>query len=83
MKKPIALLNAGLMVFTLSFVSVGASSVQAEEQSSADTGKPRVRRSATMRPVIYKKLDGARELADAKKIQGSTGRTAVSGEAQT
>jgi tetratricopeptide (TPR) repeat protein len=69
MKKPIALLNAGLMVFTLSFVSVGASSVQAEEQSSADTGKPRVRRSATMRPVIYKKLDGARELADAKKYK--------------
>ncbi|MDP2547877.1 tetratricopeptide repeat protein [Oceanobacter sp. 4_MG-2023] len=69
MKKPIALLSAGLMVCSLSFISVGAVSVQAAEQSSAESSKKRVRRSATMRPVIYKKLDGARELADAKKYQ--------------
>ncbi|WP_028294752.1 tetratricopeptide repeat protein [Oceanobacter kriegii] len=68
MKKPLALLGAGLVALSLSYVGPGVMSVQAAEQSgSSAASNKRVRRSATMRPQIFKKLDGARELADQKQ----------------
>ncbi|WP_221799105.1 tetratricopeptide repeat protein [Oceanobacter mangrovi] len=68
MKKPMAMLSASLMVFTLSCIGPGAQSAQAADKpDSSATDNKRVKRSATMRPQIYKKLDAARELADQKK----------------
>ena len=64
MKKPILMIMTGLLAYTvLPALPLTSAAVQAEEEQS----KPRVRRTQTMRPVIFKKLDAVRALADEKK----------------
>jgi len=78
MKKHLTLLGAGVLAFALSSALPGAVvPVQAAEES-AQSGeqqkkKRRVKRSATLRPKIFKKLDAARALADEKKYGEAIG----------
>lgn len=72
MKKTLMLFSAGLMAFALSAALPGVSApAQAADDKSSQNAekksKRRVKRSATLRPKIFKKLDAARALADEKK----------------
>lgn len=72
MKKHLTLLSAGFLAFALSSAVPGASSpAQAAEDSAKSSeqkkSKRRIKRSATLRPKIFKKLDAARVLVDEKK----------------
>lgn len=67
MKKPIAVLMAGLLSYgVLLAVPAASTQAQASEQNDSKPAK-RVKRSQTLRPVIFKKLDAVRALADEKK----------------
>lgn len=67
MKKVLLFTLTGLTLYTASLVAPATvPAVQAQEQEQGDN-KPRVRRSQTLRPQIYKKLDAVRELADQKR----------------
>ena len=72
MNKYLTLLGAGVLAFALSAAVPGGSAPVQAADESAKSGqeqkkKRRVKRSATLRPKIFKKLDAARALADEKK----------------
>ncbi|WP_430459628.1 tetratricopeptide repeat protein [Thalassolituus sp. LLYu03] len=68
MKKPITVIMAGLLSYgALLAVPVTTVQVHAEESTDNQAAKPRVKRTQTLRPVIFKKLDAVRALADEKK----------------
>ncbi len=67
MKKPFIIALSALLSYGSLAVLPVTSQVQAAEESDSGASNKRVRRSQTMRPVIYKKLDAARALADEKK----------------
>lgn len=60
-------LVAGLLIWATP--AVGTFAVAAEQGKEASEVKKRVRRSATLRPKIFNKLDAARALADEKKYE--------------
>jgi len=68
MKKPVTVALAALLSYgSLAVMPVAVQQVQAAEDSDSQSSSKRVRRTQTMRPVIYKKLDAVRALADEKK----------------
>ena len=67
MKRYCSFLLAGILAYGVTGVTpVTVLKVQADDQQ-AEASKPRVRRTQTLRPQIFQKLDEVRALADEKK----------------
>ncbi|QQD20917.1 hypothetical protein GJQ54_03630 [Oceanospirillaceae bacterium ASx5O] len=74
MKRLCSVLLTGVLAYTgTSAVPLLTPETQAQEQSS-QASKPRVRRTQTLRPQIYQKLDEVRALADEKKFSEAQDR---------
>ncbi len=66
MNKSVSILMSAVLAYGLVAVTPVVSQAQAAEQTE-EASKKRVRRAQTLRPVIFKKLDAVRALADEKK----------------